>query len=70
MDTLMLQRDEATRDRVRQALEFLDPRTIVFVLLSCALVPLVLWTETETTELTSSPAQMTNMRGVTDQTLS
>ncbi|KAK4245784.1 MCM2/3/5 family-domain-containing protein [Corynascus novoguineensis] len=25
MDTLMLQRDEATRDRVRQALEFLDP---------------------------------------------
>jgi DNA replication licensing factor MCM3 len=29
MDTLMLQRDEATRDRVRQALEFLDPRTTV-----------------------------------------
>ncbi|KAK3294693.1 MCM2/3/5 family-domain-containing protein [Chaetomium fimeti] len=25
MDTLMLQRDEATRDRVRQAIEFLDP---------------------------------------------
>jgi hypothetical protein len=26
MDSLML-RDEAARDRVRQALEFLDPRT-------------------------------------------
>ncbi|KAK4140654.1 uncharacterized protein C8A04DRAFT_31831 [Dichotomopilus funicola] len=26
MDALLLQRDEATRDRVRQALEFLDPR--------------------------------------------
>jgi hypothetical protein len=29
MDTLMLQRDEATRDRVRQALEFLDPRRLL-----------------------------------------
>jgi hypothetical protein len=27
----MLQRDEATRDRVRQAIEFLDPRTNFFV---------------------------------------
>jgi hypothetical protein len=27
----MLQRDEATRDRVRQAIEFLDPRTNLFV---------------------------------------
>lgn len=41
MDTLMLQRDEATRDRVRQALEFLDPRThnFLFSSLSPALYP-------------------------------
>ena len=34
MDTLMLQRDEATRDRVRQAIEFLDPRMNFFLSLS------------------------------------
>ena len=41
MDTLMLQRDEATRDRVRQALEFLDPRTSRLLFFSLLLLLLL-----------------------------
>lgn len=40
MDTLMLQRDEATRDRVRQAIEFLDPRMHFFLPLPAPRPPL------------------------------
>jgi hypothetical protein len=59
MDTLMFQRDEATRDRVRQALEFLDPRTAS----ACPSFHLFVYANL-------LPPQMTNMREATDPTSS
>ncbi len=59
MDSLLLQRDEATRDRVRQALEFLDPRMSPFT--ACCVVAL---------PLSNRHLQMTSIPAATKQTSS
>lgn len=72
MDNLML-RDEAARDRVRQALEFLDPRTSVliffvffFPLFHLLLSPMVDCDKSSSLTLTPR-SQMTNMHAATGQ---